>query len=899
MACVVDYMNKHFLTPFFEPKSIAVIGASESKGSLGAQVMQHLKSAGFAGEIYPVNPGHKKIYGVRAFEDLRDIAQPIDLVLIATETQYVVAALEACGYRQVTDVVILTPIEDYGYSHAKISLSDIAQIARQWGIKVIGPNPFGLINPSLNLRASLHDGEVSQGNIALLSQSGAVCSAVVDWAKNNGVGFSHIVCLEKSSNVDLGEVLSYLLLDRSTECILLYVEGVHEARTFLSGLRAAARGKPVIVLKAGRHIKQAQTTMYHTGAMVGDDEVFSAALDRAGVVRALAINDLFLGARAFQAHRKVLGDRVGIIANGNAMSVMACDRADDFHISLPKLSPDSANKLVTELMGVVTSDNPIQLAAVANSDQYRAAYELIANDANVDIVMIHFSPQPGEASTAIAKNIIAAAEKNRKPLVVCWMGDDKVKEARHLFQEAKIPVFSTPENAMKAVGYLVGYFHNKTLLLQTPDPITESVSHDRDGARLIIEGAMQEGRKDLLQIESKAILKAFGIPVSQGILARSANEALVAAESLGFPVVLKINAENIHHKADVQGLSLSITNAQAVRTEYKNLIERVKQAKPDAKVDGVIVEAMKIGSCSRELYVGIKRDPVFGPVIAFGIGGSMVEILADAAVSLPPLNDYLVADLIDRTKAAKLLGRFRDMPPVNRELLEKTLLSVSQIASELPWIQTLEINPLLADDQGVCAVDAGIQVSYIPPAQDRYAHMAIHPYPSDLTSHWQLASGVDVCIRPIRPEDAEIEKEFIESLSKESRYYRFMHALNKITPEMLVRFTQIDYHRELALIATYKEDGAEKEIGVARYVANPDGESCEFAVVVDDNWQRSGVGYQLMEALIKAARLKNFKIMDCIVLRDNRPMLKLAHSLGFVEDASQSDDECYYLKKTL
>lgn len=892
-------MNKHFLTPFFEPSSIAVIGASDAKGTVGNSAMNRLKDGGFKGKLFPVNPGHKRIGGMKAYDDLRDISEPVDLVVIATDAQFVVAALEACGYRQVTDVVILTPIEDYGYGYSSVSLKDIAQIAKQWGIKVIGPNAFGLINPLLNLRASLHDGEVAAGNIALVSQSGAVCSAVVDWAKNNGVGFSHIVCLEKSCLVDLGEVLSYLLTDRATECILLYVEGIHEARTFLSGLRAAARGKPVIVLKAGSHIKQAQTTMYHTGAMVGDDEVFSAVLERAGVVRARAINDLFLGARAFQVHRKVRGDRVGIISNGNAMNVMACDRAEDFHIKIPELSPLSSNKIVTELSGAVTSQNPVQLAATANSDQFRSVYELVAADNNVDVVVVNFAPQPSVPSSAIARNLIEASKNNSKPLVVCWMGDDQVADARRMFQEAKIPVFSTPENTMKAVGYLIGYYHNKRLLLQTPDPIEESVIHDRDGARLIIEGAMQEGRKHLLQIEAKAILKSFGIPVSQGVLARSANEALVAAESLGFPVVLKINSQDIHHKTDVQGLSLSITNAQAVRTEYKNLIDRVQKIRPDAKVDGVIVESMKLSACSRELYVGIKRDPVFGPVIAFGIGGTMVEILADAAVSLPPLNEFLVANLIDRTKAAKLLSGFRDMPQVNRESLEKTLLSVSQIASELPWIQTLEINPLLADDQGVCAVDAAIHVDFLPVAQDRYAHMAIHPYPSDLTTHWQLASGLNICIRPIRPEDAEIEKEFIENLSKESRYYRFMHSLNKITPEMLVRFTQIDYHRELALIATLQEHGQEKEIGVARYVANPDGESCEFAVVVADHWQRSGVGYQLMEALIKAARLKSFKYMDCIVLRDNAAMLKLAKSLGFVEVPAQSDDEIYYLKKTL
>ncbi len=418
-------MNKHFLTPFFEPESIAVIGASDSSGSFGNKVIRYLKDDGFKGAIYPVNPNHKKIHGLKAYSHLRDISGPVDLAVIATGSQFIVPALEACGMRQITAVVIVTPIEDNGYLHSNISLKDIQNIARQWRINVIGPNPFCLISPTLKMRASLYGEHVSAGNIALVSQSGAVCSSVVDWAKNNGVGFSHIVCLEKACNMDMGEILNYLLTDYSTESILLYVEGVHDARSFLSGLRAAARGKPVIVLKAGSHIKQARTTMYHTGAMVGDDDVFSAALDRAGVVRAMAINDLFLGARAFQVHRKVHGDRVGILSNGNAMNVMACDRAEDYAINIPRLTTESENQFITRLSGVVATNNPVQLSAVANAKQFQAAYELLAKDENIDVVVINFSPQPGVSATEIAQSVIAASRKIQKPLIVCWMGDEK------------------------------------------------------------------------------------------------------------------------------------------------------------------------------------------------------------------------------------------------------------------------------------------------------------------------------------------------------------------------------------------------------------------------------------------------------------------------------------------
>jgi acetyltransferase len=479
------------------------------------------------------------------------------------------------------------------------------------------------------------------------------------------------------------------------------------------------------------------------------------------------------------------------------------------------------------------------------------------------------------------------------------MGDNQVGKARKLFQQAGIPVFSTPENAVKAVYYLVGYYQNRQLLLQTPEPLTEHQGADHAGARLILEGVLQEGRKSLKQLEAKAILRAFRIPVSQGVLVHSPNEALVAAESIGFPVVLKMSSIDIAHKTDAEGVMLGISNAQSVRSAFNLLLERVKRTRPEARIDGVVVEPMAATSTSRELLIGIRTDPVFGPVILFGAGGTMTELLRDCAIALPPLNEFLARNLISKTRIRQLLGTFRHLPPVNSDRIVSMLMRLSEMACELPWIRQLEINPLLVDEQQAVAVDVRMEIDYIKPAQERYAHIAIHPYPVYLISHWQLKDGTDIEIRPIRPEDAGIEKEFLDNLSAQSRYYRFMHTIKQISPEMLVRFTQIDYHRELALIAVIREQGKEQEIGVSRYVLNVDGDSCEFAVVVADRWQHTGIGYKLMENLIEAARLKGIARMEGVVLRNNEPMLKLARSMGFEVNPQGGDEEVVEIVKAL
>lgn len=890
-------MKKHYLTHFFEPSSIAIIGTGEGSDSIESKLAERLKEQ-FKGKVWLVHPRQRSLLGGgRHYETIDQVPGRVDLAIIATPDSIVAEQLDRCAGVGIDSVVVLSHLDDRdGFMRSQF-VESLRRQADNLNIRMWGPDCYGFVRPALGIRATLDRVDIKPGKIALISHSGAICRAVTDWAKASGVGFSTIISLEQAAGVYAGDILDYLVIDQQTECILIYAEGVQDSRSFLSGLRGVARSKPVIVLKTGRHGEAVGQHLSHTGALVGNDLVFDAALERAGIVRAYSLTDLFLAARAFPIHRSVRGERIGIISHGLGPAIMACDKAFDLNLPLAELSNDSAAKLAS-LRSMDSSANPVYSSRFGLNDEFMEACEIIAKDKSVDFLVVILTPPRGKVVDDVDERLFKIQKSSYKPIVVCCMGGDNIATIRRSLQERGIPVFSSPENAVKAAKYLTTYFRNRTYLIQAPASMARDVHPDIEGARLIIEGVLQEGRKVLNQLESRAILKAFNIPINPSWNTHSANEALVAAESVGFPVVLKINSPDISHKLDFSGISLNVMNAQAVRSAYKKLMDDVAEKKPDARIEGVIVEHMVTSSYNRELLLGIKNDSVFGPVLVFGHGGTMVEVMNDISISLPPLNSLLANTLINSPKVAKMLDSFRNMPAVNRAELERIILRLSEIACELPWIKNLDINPLVLDDKSATVLDAVIEVDYLPPAQKRYEHMAIHPYPVYLETNWQMKNGVDVKIRPIRPEDAELEKAFIESLSEQSRYYRFMHNVKRVTPEMLARFTQIDYHREMALVALVQKDRAWEEIGVSRYVLNPDGISCEFAVVVSDQWHRTGIGYKLMELLIEAARNKGLKFMDGIVLRDNVPMRKLARSMGFeLQDDAKDEDIVYVIKK--
>ena len=876
-----EISGRHYLTRLFEPASVAIVGAGETSGKVGAVLVTNMLAAGFRGALFGVNPKYASVRGVPCYESIGKLPQPVDLAVIATPARTVPEVIDQCGRAGVRAAVVITAgFSEAGPEGAKLERA-LLDNARRRGVRVIGPNCLGLLRPDLGLNATFAKGKVLAGSLGLISQSGAVCTAMLDWAAPNGIGFSSVVSLGGSSDIDFGEIIDYLASDAKTEHILLYIEGIRDARRFLSSLRAAARVKPVIVMKVGRHPAGSRAAVSHTGAIVGADDVFDAAIRRAGAVRVGSIGQMVAAAQALASHVRPRGERLAVITNGGGPGVIAADRVADLGLSLAELSPATVDALRGALPSNWSHGNPIDLIGDADSARYRAAVSACLADEGVDGVLAILTPQAMTDAEGAARTVAEAAQGASKPLVACWMGEASVARARKLLQDARIPVFRTPDPAVEMFAHLAAFYRNQQALLQAPGPLAHQAAPDRRGAVAVIEAVLSEGRKLLSETESKALLAAFRVPIARTVVAHSANEAMLMAQEIGFPVAMKIDSPDITHKSDVGGVRLSVASADAVRSVYREMLDEVGRKQPSARLKGVTVEPMVVKPHGRELMIGVMRDSVFGPAITFGAGGTTVEVLRDRAVALPPLNAFLVGDMIRRTRVARLLGAFRGMPAVDMPALEAALLRVSEMVCELPWIDELDINPLVVDESGAVAVDARIVVRDVPPMRNRYAHMAIHPYPADLVSVSHMADGSQVTLRPIRPEDAELEQEFVKSLSHNSRYFRFMNTVRELTPAMLVRFTQIDYDREMAFVAVREEDGREIEVGVARYITSPDARTCEFAVVVADAWQGKGLGRRMLERLIEVARWRGLRTMVGHILGGNQSMLALCKKLGF------------------
>lgn len=892
-------MAQHYLSMLFSPKSVAVIGASDRLEAVGGIVFRNMLDSGYKGGLYPINPKHSEVQGRPAYASIEQIAEPIELAVICTKADTVPDIVEACGKHGVRAAVVLSAgFSEVGSHGAELERTMLAH-AKTHGVRIIGPNCLGIMRTGIGLNATFFKGGVKAGNLALVSQSGALCTAILDWAPANDIGFSSVVSMGGAADVDFGEILDYLASDLQTSSILIYVEGIRKARSFMSALRAAARSKPVFVIKVGRHDAGSKAVMSHTGALVGSDDVFDAALRRAGVVRVESIGGLFSAAKSLASHHGYSGNRLAILTNGGGPGVMAIDRAVDLGVAVASLSPETVARLNEVLPPTWSRNNPVDIIGDATPERYRNAVSLCMQDPGVDGALVILTPQAMTQPGDVARALIDAAATFSKPLLTCWMGDTQISEARDLFARAGIPSFRTPEAAVEAYSYITAYYRNQRQLAQAPEPLSHQDVPDVEGARMLIETVLAERRKVLSEMESKALLAAFSIPVSSTAIARSPAEALLLAQEFRFPVAMKVNSHDITHKSDAGGVKLNLMNAGAVRAAYNEIINEVQKNRPDARIDGVAIQPMVVKPNGRELMVGVISDPVFGPAISFGAGGTAVEVLGDRAVALPPLNSFLVRELISSTRVARLLGQFRYMPPVQMEALETLLLRVSEMVCELPWLKEMDINPLIVDEHGALAVDARVVVDYAPLSVDRYTHMAIYPYPTHLIARWQLPDGTNITIRPIRPEDAEIEREFVRNLSEEAKYFRFMDTIHELSEQMLARFTQLDYDREMALIALAEENGREVEIGVARYAINPDGESCEFALVVGDRWQHKAIGHRLMNSLMDAARSKGLKTIEGEVLASNRNMLKLVTSLGFTISPSEEDAAVKKIAKAL
>ena len=875
-------MDRHILSSLFAPRSIVVFAgdpdADDAPTPMARTLRRELREGGYTGSVTWLD--------IAMTGTLADLAHSrADLALIALPAEQVAAAMEIVGRVRCRAALILSSGLDAALC------AEMHQTARRYGVHLLGPNSLGFQRPQIQLNASALGPLAASGPLGLVSQSGALTASILDWARNNGVGFSTVISLGPNTAVDLPQALDFLANDGQTQSILVYMEGIRHARRFMSALRAAAYAKPVVVMKAGRKPAGSKAALTHSAAIVGADDVFDAALRRAGVVRVRAFTQLFSAAKCLASRFRPVGRRLAIITNGGGPGVLAADWADEIGLSVS---------------GVV------DLGEDATGAAYRSAMDTALQDRNADGVLLIHSPKADGDPSAVAAAIGDGYSPSGKPVLSCWMGDSSVRAARDQLHAHAIPSFRTPEAAVDAFNSIASFYRNQQLLQQTPPPLSDLAQPDTEGARLLIEGVLAERRKVLTEMESKALLAAFHIPVTRTMLARSTNEAMLIASQLGYPVALKIDSPDISHKSDVQGVVLDVHSAAQVRDRYNDMMDTLRRTLPAARINGITVQPMagrnRAHGKTREVYVGLTTDDPFGPVITFGAGGTMVELINDRAIELPPLNQFLAHRLIERSRVAELLGEWRGAPAANLVALEQVLLRVSEMVCELPQLREMDINPIIVDEQGAIAVDARIVIDHAPSTQGSYNHLAILPYPTSQEREWPMKGGGLYTIRPIQPDDADMLQAFVRGMSEESRYFRFVSTMPELPARMLARYTLIDYDREMALVAVLKErhaqdDGSfadsERLIGVSRYITNPDQTSCEFSLAVADDFKGQGLGSRLMLSIIDIARSKGLAEIDGLILANNQNMLRLMKSLGFTIGPFPEDPDFKLASKAL
>lgn len=884
-------MSDHYLEYLFAPRSIAVFGASERTGSLGRMALDNLRSGGYAGDLFAVNPKYQNLAGIPCHPSLAAIGHGVDLILVTTPAATVPDIIDAAGRAGTKYAVILSAGFGEIGPAGKAVEDKLLAAARRHGVRIIGPNCLGIMRPSVRLNATFARRMAFPGSIALVSQSGAVAAALVDGAQASEFGFSNVVSMGEGIDLDIGEILDFLTHDLETRSILIYLERVRNARRFVSALRAAARAKPVIVLKAGRHFSQTRTGTGQSILPADDEAAFDAVLRRCGAVRVRTYAELFSAEQLIGAGRLPRGNRLAVVSNGGGPEIMAADFISEAGVELAQLSVETLAQLDASLPHHWARRNPINIRGDATASRLTATLGPVLDDAGVDAVLTLFSPQQVLASDQAAQAIVACAGRSAKPVLTAWLGERDVVAGRALAAEAKLPVFRSPENAVAAFGTLAEYRMAQDLLLEVPPPLTSAAPPNLVLAKNIGIEASLSGRTHLNEVEVSRLLGCFGIPFAPTEIGSSADEVHAIAMRIGYPVAIKLLTSDIEHLSDVKGVCLGIRGEETLLREYAALMKRVRYLRPAARVDGVTVQPMVEKRYGRRLMIGVATQPTFGRVIRFGAGGVLSEVMQDHAVGLPPLNRRLAQELVSRTRAAHLLHPYRNIPEANMEAILDTLLRVSELVCELPWVTEMEINPLIADESGCIAVAARVAIDpNVSDPDPRFSHMAIHPYPAHLESMEVLRDGQRLHLRPIRPEDATLELAFADRMSERSYYMRFFSAGRSLSPVMLARLTQVDYDRELALIALAEEhDNTESIVGVARFSANPDAETCEFAVTVDDSWNGRGLASLLMRRLMQVAKDSGYSQMTASVLPENHSMLKLAARLGFRREMDPED----------
>ena len=893
-------MSIENLDKIFAPNRVAVIGASDTTSSVGYTVLRNLIGSGFRGVVYPVNPKRESVQGIQAFKDVESLPHPPDLAIICTPAPTVPGIIRCCGEAGTRGIVIISAgFREIGEEGVKLERAVVEEQRKFKGMRILGPNCLGLIVPGIHLNASFAATTPAKGHIGFISQSGALCTSVLDWAMEEGVGFSYFVSVGNMLDVSMGDLIDYFGTATDTQSIILYIESISEAREFMSAARAFARTKPIVAYKAGRFAESAQAAASHTGAMAGVDAVYEAAFQRAGIVRIFESDDMFDCAELLSKQNPPKGDRLGIITNAGGPGVMTTDALIARDGKMATLSEDTVEQLNKALPRFWSHGNPVDVLGDAPPERFAKALEIVLKDKGVDSVLVILTPQAMTDPTATARAVAEVGAKSHKPILATWMGGLMVHEGIQVLNEAGIATYTTPEKAIRAFMHLVSYARNLEILHETPRDVPLGFKMDRQRLRGVFDTILTEGSEILSENVSKAFIEAYEIPITKPHLARSADEAIDVAQQCGYPVVMKIHSPDITHKTDVGGVALNLGNDEAVGKAFDTMIKTAGERRPDANLVGVTVQPMVTHPNAFELIVGSKKDPIFGSVIMVGMGGVAAEVFRDRALALPPLNESLARRMLESLKSWPLLKGYRGKPGANIDRLIEILMRFSYLVADYPEIRGVRRQPVAGHRRGRRGVgrpSRGRSRLWWSTLRGPTPTWPFAPIRKSSSPNGHSREATPVTLRPVKPEDEPMWHDLLGSCSIESIRFRFSYLFKQTTHEMAARYCFIDYDREIGIVAEVEEEGERKLIGVGRLVADMNHEDAEYAIIVADRWHGHGLGGTLTDYCLEVAKKWGVKRVVAETSKDNHRMLATFRNRGFELDEDREEDVVFASK---
>ncbi|MDD3130478.1 MAG: bifunctional acetate--CoA ligase family protein/GNAT family N-acetyltransferase [Bacteroidales bacterium] len=871
------------LNSIFKPQRIALIGVPADPNTVGGLTLRNLVGGGFRGVVYPVNPKHEAVLGIPCYPNVKSLPKTPDLAVITTNARVVPQIVEECGEAGIKGVIIMSAgFKEVGAEGRELE-NKVKQIVKKYEMRVIGPNCLGIIIPGQKLNISFANSMPLAGNVAFISQSGALCTSVLDWANTEKIGFSYFVSIGNTMDIGFGDLIDYFGQDPNTRSIVLYVESITFAQEFVTAARAFARKKPIIVYKAGRFPESAQAAASHTGAMASEDAIYDALFRRAGIARVYNIGNIFDFTDFIGRKRIPKGPNLAIVTNAGGPGVMATDSLMIRGGKLGKLTDETLKKLDEVLPPYWSHGNPVDVLGDAPPARIAKATEIVMNDANVDAVLVIATPQAMTQPTETAREIIRLSESTSKPIMANWLGGQSMYEAMALFNSSGVAAYQTPEQAVRAFMTMVDYSRNMEALFETPKEVPLFFNYDRQTLREKFVNQIFPKQKVLSVADAKALINAYGIKSTKPVLVNSPEEAVKVANKIGYPVVLKIDSPEVTHKSDIGGVVLDLENDHILKAAYLSMMERVKIRRPGIKINGVTVQKMIDTEDAVEMILGIKKDAVFGTLILIGMGGTEAELYKDQRLEFPPLNERLANQMIESLKIYPLLKGYRGRPPKNINKLVEVMIRLSYLAADYPEIEELDINPIIVTADDVVALDARVVIDEetLKNPVPQYSHLILRPYPERYIKKVTLADGTPTLLRPIKPEDEPMWLELLGSCSKEAIYSRFRYNFHFDSHEIATQFCYIDYARELAIVAEIEQQGRRKLIGVGRLIGDPDLETVEYAILVTDNWQGKDLGKILTEYCTEIAHINNFKRIFAETTKDNKAMISVFKKQGF------------------